>query len=78
VNVPYRGREAHQAILPTPPPSKEDENRRTTVPTPFYPDILFIHGILESLPISDDEPTMQGDEPPQRDARRWRNRHRNV
>jgi hypothetical protein len=40
-------------------PSKED-GKNTVAPAPFYPDILFIQGILESAPISDDEPTMQG------------------
>jgi hypothetical protein len=78
VDVPYRGRKTQRAILPTPPPSKEDEKRRTTVPAPFYPDVLFIQGRLESSPIFDDEPTMQGEEPPQRGARRWRNRRQNV
>jgi hypothetical protein len=56
----------------------EDGKRSIIVPAPFYPDILFIRGRLESSPISDDEPTMQGEEPPQREARRWRNRHWNV
>jgi hypothetical protein len=50
----------------------------TTIPAPFYLDVLFIQGRLESSPISDDEPTMQGEEPPQHDARRWRNRRWNV
>jgi hypothetical protein len=78
VNVPYRGRRTQRAILPTPPPSKEDEMKHTTVPAPFYPNILFIQGRLKSSPTSDDEPTMLGEEPPQRDDRRWRNRHRNT
>jgi hypothetical protein len=64
VNVPYRGRKTQRAILPTPPPLKEDEKKHTTVPAPFYPDVLFIHGRLESSPISDDEPTVLGEEPP--------------
>jgi hypothetical protein len=33
---------------------------------------------VESSPISDDEPTVPGEEPPQRKARRWRNRRRNI
>jgi hypothetical protein len=78
VNVPYQGRTAQRAILPTPPPLKEDERKHTDAPAPFYPDILFIQGRLESSPISDDEPIVLGEEPPQRDARRWRNMHRNV
>jgi hypothetical protein len=48
------------------------------MPTPFYPDVLFIKGRLESSPIFDDEPTMQGEEPPQREARQQRNRRRNM
>jgi hypothetical protein len=46
--------------------------------TPFYPDVLSIRGRVESSPISDDEPTVPGEEPPQREARRRRNRHRNT
>jgi hypothetical protein len=77
INVPSKGRRTHRATFPVPLPSKED-GKNTIAPTPFYPDILFIQGRLESAPISDDEPTMQGEEPPQRDARRWRNRRRNM
>jgi hypothetical protein len=49
----------------------------TTTAAPFYPDVLFI-GRAESPIISDDEPTVPGEEPPQRESRRRRNRHRNV
>jgi hypothetical protein len=35
-------------------------------------------GRVESSPISDDEPTVPGEEPPQREARRQRNRRRNA
>jgi hypothetical protein len=35
-------------------------------------------GRVESSPISDDEPTVPGEEPPQREARRRRNRHCNA
>jgi hypothetical protein len=45
----------------------------TTV-APFYPDVLFI-GRVESPPVSDNEPTAPGEEPPQRESRRRRNRH---
>jgi hypothetical protein len=69
---------ARQATFPIPLPSKKDRKKDTVGPAPFYPDILFIQGRLELAPISDDEPTMQGEEPPQRDARRQRNRRRNV
>jgi hypothetical protein len=64
VNIPYRGRKTQRAILPAPLPSKEDGKKHTAMPTTFYPDVLFIQGRLESSPISDDEPTMQGEEPP--------------
>jgi hypothetical protein len=74
VNIPSQGRITRRAIFSIPPPSKEDGKKNTVVLAPFYPDILFIQGRLESAPISDDEPTMQGEEPPQRDARRRRNR----
>jgi hypothetical protein len=48
------------------------------MPAPFNPDVFFIQGRLESAPISKDEPTMQGEEPPQRDAQQRRNRRRNM
>jgi hypothetical protein len=40
-----------------------------TIAAPFYPDVLFI-GRVESPPVSDDEPTTPGEEPPQRESRR--------
>jgi hypothetical protein len=49
-----------------PPSSKESGKKLVTVAAPFYPDVLFI-GRVESLPVSDDEPTAPGEEPPQRD-----------
>jgi hypothetical protein len=61
-----------------PSPSKEDGKKSAVVTAPFYPDVLFIRGRLESSPISDDVPTMQVEEPPQREAWRRRNRRRNV
>jgi hypothetical protein len=69
---------ARRATFSVPPPSKEDRKKNTVVSAPFYLDILFIQGRLESAPISDDEPTMQGEEPPQREARGRRNKCRNV
>jgi hypothetical protein len=45
---------------PTPLPSKEDEKKHATPPAPFFPDVLFIQGRLESSPILDDEPTVLG------------------
>jgi hypothetical protein len=38
------GIEAHQAVLPTPSPSKKDGKKFVTASTPFYPDVLFIGG----------------------------------
>jgi hypothetical protein len=70
--------EARQAALLAPSPSKEDRNKLVTITTPFYPDVLFIGGRVESSLISNDKPTMPGEEPPQREARRWRNRRRNI
>jgi hypothetical protein len=72
------GIEAHQAALLAPSPSKKDRKKFVTTATPFYPDVLFIGGRVESSPISDDEPTVPGKEPPQREARRRRNRRRNI
>jgi hypothetical protein len=77
-NISGQEMKAHQAILLIPSPSKEDGKKSAIAPTPFYPDVLFIQGRLESAPFSDDEPTMQGEEPPQCEARQQRNRHRNV
>jgi hypothetical protein len=76
--IPSQGRRTRHATFPIPPPSKEDGKKSTIVPAPFYPDILFFQGRLESAPISDDDPTMQGEEPPQCDARPRRNRRRNM
>jgi hypothetical protein len=76
MNIPNR--EAQRAITLIPPPSKEDEKKHAAAPTPFFPDIPFIQGILESSPISDNEPTVLGEEPPQRDARWRRNKRQNV
>jgi hypothetical protein len=72
------GIEARQAALLAHSPSKEDKKKLVTTTTPFYPDVLFIEGRVESSPISDDEPTVPGEEPPQREAHRRRNRRRNV
>jgi hypothetical protein len=66
-----------QVVLSVPPPSKENGKKIATTAAPFYPDILFI-GRVELPPVSDDEPTAPGEEPPQRESRRWRNRHRNI
>jgi hypothetical protein len=77
-NVPSKGTRPRRVIFPAPSPSKEDGKKSAVMTSPFYSDILFIRGRLESSPISDDEPTMQGEEPPQREALRQRNRRRNV
>jgi hypothetical protein len=49
-SVPRKGTELRRVIFPAPSPSKEDEKEVTITTTPFYPDILFIEGRLESLP----------------------------
>jgi hypothetical protein len=58
--------EDHQTALLIPPPSKENRKKLVTKTVPFYPDVLFIGGRVESTPISDDEPTAPGEEPLQR------------
>jgi hypothetical protein len=67
-----------QNALLVSPPSKENRKKLTTKTVPFYPDVLFIGGRVESTPISDDEPTAPGEEPLQRESRRQRNRRRNI
>jgi hypothetical protein len=67
-----------QAALSVPPSSKEDRKKIVAIATPFYPDVLFIGGRVESNPISDNEPTAPGEEPLHRESRQRRNRHRNV
>jgi hypothetical protein len=67
-----------QAALLVPPPSKVNRKKLITTTVPFYPDVLFIGGRVESSPISDDELTVLGEEPLQRESRRRRNRHRNI
>jgi hypothetical protein len=69
---------SHQATLPVPPPSMENRKKLVTTTVPFYPDVLFIGGRVESTPVSDDEPTTPGEEPLQRESRRRRNRRRNI
>jgi hypothetical protein len=66
-----------QVVLSVPPASKENGKMVATTAAPFYPDVLFI-GRVESPTVSDDEPTAPGEEPPQRESRRRRNRCRNV
>jgi hypothetical protein len=64
-------------IVRTAPLSREIRGGHTTAPTSF-PDVLFIQGRVETAPISDDEPTVLGEDPLQRDARQRRNRSRNI
>jgi hypothetical protein len=69
------------------PPTNSENTREARPPilrkriaataTPFYPDVLFI-GRVESPPVSDDEPTAPGEEPPQRESRQRRNRRQNI
>ena len=58
-----------QTALLVPPPSKGNRKKLITTMVPFYPDILFIGGKVESNPVSDDEPTTPGEEPLQRESR---------
>jgi hypothetical protein len=67
-----------RAALLVPSSSKENRKELITMMVPFYPGVLFIGGRVESTPISDDEPTVPGEEPLQRESRRRRNRHRNI
>jgi hypothetical protein len=67
-----------QTALPVSPPSKENREKLATTTVPFYPDVLFTGGRVESNPVSDDEPTAPGEEPLQRESRRRRNRRRNI
>jgi hypothetical protein len=59
-NIPSQETRTHRAIFSTPSPSKEDRKKSAIALALFYPDVLFIRGRLESSPIFDDEPTMQG------------------
>jgi hypothetical protein len=52
-----------QVVLSVPLPSKENRKKIVTTAAPFYLDVLFIRNV-ESPPISDDEPTAPGEEPP--------------
>jgi hypothetical protein len=69
-----RGKQVAPSV---PHASKGNGKKVTTTTAPFYPDVLFI-GRVESPVVSDDEPTVPGEEPPQRESRRRRNRCRNV
>jgi hypothetical protein len=60
---------ARQAALQVSPPSKENKKKLVTTTVPFYPDVLFIGGRVESTPIFDDEPTAPGEEPLQWESR---------
>jgi hypothetical protein len=58
----YKGKrnKTRQAALLVHLPSKENKKKLVVTTTPFYPDVLFIGGRVESSPISDDEPTVPG------------------
>jgi hypothetical protein len=66
-----------QVVLSVPLPSKENRKKIVTTAAPFYPDVLFIERV-ESPPVSDDELTAPGEEPPQRESHQRRNRCRNI
>jgi hypothetical protein len=57
-----------QTALLVPPPSKENRKKLVTTTVPFYPDVLFIGGRVESTPISNNEPTTPGEEPLERES----------
>jgi hypothetical protein len=59
-SVPGKGTEVRRVIFPASSPSKVDRKELAIMTTPFYPDVLFIGGRLESSPIFDDEPTVPG------------------
>jgi hypothetical protein len=65
-------------ITPTAPLSREIGGGHTTAPSSFFLDVLFIQGRVETAPIFNDEPTVLGEEPLQRDARRHWDRRHNV
>jgi hypothetical protein len=77
-NAPSQGVRTCRAIFPEPSPSKEDREKKRHHASSLLPRHPLHQGRLDSAPVSDDEPTMQGEEPPQREARRWRNRCRNM
>jgi hypothetical protein len=52
-----------QTALSVPLSSKENGKKLVTAAVPFYPDVLFI-GRVESPPVSENEPTVPGEEPP--------------
>jgi hypothetical protein len=76
-NVPSQGTRTLRATFPIPSPLKEDGKKSTIASTPFYPTSSSSREIGVNT-LSDDEPTMQGEEPPQCEARRRRNRRRNI
>jgi hypothetical protein len=49
-NIPSQGMRIRRTTFPIPLPSKEDGKKSTIAPAPFYPDVLFIQGRLESTP----------------------------
>lgn len=51
---------------------------RDTTSSSFFLDVLFIQVRVEDTPISDDEPTIVEEDPPQREAHQHQNRHRNT
>jgi hypothetical protein len=61
---PESGKENTSNHLPNTSTLKGDKKKNIVALTPFYPNVLLIQGRLESTPIFDDEPTMQGEEPP--------------
>jgi hypothetical protein len=56
----------------------ETVGTREMAPSSYFPDVLFIQGRIDDATISDDEPTMSGEEAPHREAHQRRNMRWNV
>jgi hypothetical protein len=59
---------ARPTTVPTDPLTWETAGAQDTTLSSFFLDILFIQGRVEDAPISDDKPTIQGEDPPQIEA----------
>jgi hypothetical protein len=59
-------------------PTWEIARACVVAPSSFFSDVLFIQGRVGYAPISDDEPTVLGEEPLQCKAHQLRNRRRNI
>jgi hypothetical protein len=64
MNAPDKGQGAPSIIIPATLSSRENGKGCITAPIPFFSNVLFFQGRVETSPISDDEPTVLGEEPP--------------